>query len=270
LARHGGIPGANGPVYAAVVDGSGNLYIGGTFTLVGNTSANSIAKWDGSSWSALGPGLNGTNGPTAFGNPIVSALAVSGSDVYAGGFFNGAAANIAKWDGGNWSPLGSGMSGPPQYPYSSVAALAVIGGYLYAGGTFTNAGGSTANYIAKWDGTNWTTLGSGMNSQVQALAVQGSDLYAGGGFTTAGGKVSAYVAKAIINPPILAIEPDGFGGYFLRFEGVPGSAYRLQRTSSLTGPWDTSSPQTAPASAQLEFWDVFPPPDQGFYRSVGP
>ena len=27
----GGIPGANGDVYAAVVDGSGNLYIGGVF-----------------------------------------------------------------------------------------------------------------------------------------------------------------------------------------------------------------------------------------------
>ena len=31
----GGIPGADGEVYAAVVDGSGNLYIGGDFTVVG-------------------------------------------------------------------------------------------------------------------------------------------------------------------------------------------------------------------------------------------
>src|SRR6266851_1579154 len=31
----GGIPGANGPVDAAVVDSSGNLYIGGGFSLVG-------------------------------------------------------------------------------------------------------------------------------------------------------------------------------------------------------------------------------------------
>src|SRR6185295_6402196 len=47
----GGIPGANGAVRAAVVDGSGNLYIGGNFTIVGDVFANHIAKWNGSSWS---------------------------------------------------------------------------------------------------------------------------------------------------------------------------------------------------------------------------
>src|SRR5262249_31778547 len=51
----GGFPGANGSVNAAA-DGSGNLYICGNFTLVGNTPANLIAKWNGSSWSALGSG----------------------------------------------------------------------------------------------------------------------------------------------------------------------------------------------------------------------
>jgi len=87
----GGIPGANGEeVYAAVLDGSGNLYIGGNFTLVGDVLANNIAKWNGSSWSTLGSGMNNS----------VSALAVSGSDVFAGGYFTeagGSAANfIAK------------------------------------------------------------------------------------------------------------------------------------------------------------------------------
>jgi len=100
--------------------------------------------------------------------------------------------------------------------------------------------------------------------------VSGSDLYAGGGFTTAGGKVSAYVAKAIISPPVLAVEGDGGGGYFIRFSGVPGSDYRLQRAPSVTSPWSSSLPQTAPASGRLEFWDLFPPPGQGFYRTVQP
>jgi hypothetical protein len=73
----GGIPGANGDVRATVVDGSGNLYIGGYFTVVGETTANHIARWDGSSWSALGSGMN----------DVVAAMAVSGSDLYAGGVF---------------------------------------------------------------------------------------------------------------------------------------------------------------------------------------
>src|SRR3989454_7898981 len=62
------IPGVNGGVNAAVVDGSGNLYIGGYFSVVGDAFANSIAKWNGSSWTALGSGMD--NG--------VSALAGSG------------------------------------------------------------------------------------------------------------------------------------------------------------------------------------------------
>jgi hypothetical protein len=253
--------GDSSQVYALAVSGNA-LYVAGEFTTAGGTQATNIAKWDGSGWSALGLGVSGS----------VRALAVQGSDLYVGGDFTMAggvaATNIAKWDGSSWSALGSGASGLSQYPYPSVFALKVSGSDLYVGGYFTNAGGSAANCIAKWDGANWTTLGSGIKGQVQALAVQGSDLYVGGTFATAGGKASAYVARAIINPPILVIEPDGFGGYFLRFEGVPGSAYRLQRAPDLTGPWVTSSPQTAPATTQLEFWDVFPPPDQAFYRTV--
>src|SRR5207249_465509 len=94
----GNIPGADSGIYAAVADGSGNLYIGGQFMSVGGVSVNRIAKWDGSSWSALGSGVNSG----------VLALAVSGSDVYAGGAFttaingDGIAVTvnyIAKWDG---------------------------------------------------------------------------------------------------------------------------------------------------------------------------
>ena len=29
-------------------------------------------------------------------------------------------------------------------------------------------------------------------------------------------------------------------------------------------------PQTAPTSGLVEFWDLFPPPGQSFYRSVQP
>ena len=33
------------------------------------------------------------------------------------------------------------------------------------GGYFTTAGGVTANYIAKWNGSAWSALGSGMNGR---------------------------------------------------------------------------------------------------------
>jgi hypothetical protein len=67
------IPGTDGPVWAALVDGSGDLYIGGSFTVVGGIVANGVAKWDGTNWSALGSGVNG----------VVSSLAVSESNLYA-------------------------------------------------------------------------------------------------------------------------------------------------------------------------------------------
>ena len=50
-------------------------------------------------------------------------------------------------------------------------ALAVSGSDLYAGGYFTTAGGSAANYIAKWNGSSWSALGSGMEQAVVGLCV---------------------------------------------------------------------------------------------------
>src|SRR5207247_2034491 len=99
-------------------------------------------------------------------NIAVHALAVSGSDVYAGGAFTtagGSAANhIAKWDGSSWSPLGSGIGGG-SFPIS-VRALAVSGSDVYAGGYFTTAGGTAAKFIAKWNGSSWSGLGSGISA----------------------------------------------------------------------------------------------------------
>ena len=77
------------------------------------------------------------------------------------------------------------------------AAVVDASSNLYIGGDFIVAGGVVANRIAKWNGSNWSALNSGLGGaggdyglSVYALAVSGNDLYAGGNFTTAG-KVSA-------------------------------------------------------------------------------
>jgi trimeric autotransporter adhesin len=221
-AELGGGKGSWVEALAVYDDGSGAgpaLYAGGFFDTAGDVTVNSIAKWDGSTWSALGSGMSGFF-------PIVMALTVydpgpgsvpgrtdglglpgAGSALYVGGFFSGAggvsASRIARWDGAEWSAVGGGMNG-------DVVALTVLGpgsgggSALYAGGAFTTAGGVSANRIAKWDGAEWSALGGGMNSSVRALNVfddssgppgVGPSLYAGGAFTTAGGVDANRIAK---------------------------------------------------------------------------
>src|ERR1017187_5044964 len=91
----------------------------------------------------------------------------------------------------DWVSLGSGIGGGDLYG-PGVFALAVVGTNLYAGGDFTAAGGVPVNNIAKWDGSAWSALGSGMNSWVNALAASGTNLYVGGNFITAGGVTVNY------------------------------------------------------------------------------
>jgi hypothetical protein len=186
--------GVNGRVRAFALNGT-DLYVGGDFISVRGVAANHIAKWNGSAWSALGSGIVGYG--DANSAPWVLALAVSGTNLYVGGYFTnagGTSANrIAKWDGNAWSALGSGLDTSIYSRF--VAVLAVSGSDLYVGGAFTAAGGVPANYIAKWNGSTWSALGSGMDSWVYGLAVSGNDLYAGGSFTTAGGVSANYIAK---------------------------------------------------------------------------
>ena len=172
--------------FAVFDDGSGGaLYAGLSAT---SASPVLVVKWDGSTWS---------NVASALGVPdTVRALTVfddgSGAVLVAGGEFSqlgGIVSNgIARWDGAGWSTLGGGL----PYANPSVRTLAVhddgSGAALYAGGEFRDSGGALVETLVRWDGTQWTSLGSGsgMNAPVQALAVyddgSGPGLFVGGDF----------------------------------------------------------------------------------------
>jgi len=180
-------------VYALAFDSNGNLYVGGSFTTAGGVTANRIAKWDGTSWSALGSGVNDGD---------VSALAVDddSGNLYVGGSFTTADGDvtvnhIAKWDGTSWSALSSGVNGGDVYALAFDSS-----GNLYVGGSFTSAGGVTANRVAKWYGSVWSALESGVGVNdidiVRALLYDDSgNLYAGGGFTSAGSVSANRIAR---------------------------------------------------------------------------
>ncbi len=191
----GGIPGTDGVVLATTVDAEGNLYIGGNFLMVGDVEARRVAKWDGSRWSALGLG---------FGSPVftatfsqVTALAVAGTNLYAGGPLaraDGTGLDVARWDGTNWIAICSSL-GRPESGGTGISALAAMGNELFVGGRFSSVEGIPATNIAKWNGASWSAVGTGLNDSVRALAVIGSDLYAGGSFKNAGRVSANAVAK---------------------------------------------------------------------------
>ncbi|MDF2436721.1 MAG: hypothetical protein K0Q95_1097 [Bacteroidota bacterium] len=160
---------------------NGELYAGGIFSIAGGVPANNIAKWNGTSWSAVGGGINGP----------VSSLIIYNGELYVGGSFNAGSANpnqVVKWNGSAWIAVGTGMNG-------SVNALAVYGNALYAGGQFTMADGAPAAHIARWNGTSWDPLGAGIDNTVKTLCVYNNALYAGGLFTSAGGNPANNIAK---------------------------------------------------------------------------
>jgi hypothetical protein len=94
-----------------------------------------------------------------------------------------------------------------------------------------------ANGIAKWDGSAWSALGSGMNGYAYALAVSGTNLYAGGNFTSAGGVPANNIAKwdgsawsalgSGMNGYVYALAVSGTnlyaGGNFTSAGGVPAN-----------------------------------------------
>ena len=202
LGSNGAGDGAIGGGVDSLAMAGTDLYVGGQFdNAAGNAFADNIAMWDGTSWSALGSNPTHDDGAIAAPNPVendysVYALALIDGDLYVGGDFLVTAAtpradNIAMWDGTTWSAVGSNGSGGAALN-DVVSALAVSGTDLYVGGEFTDAAGAPrADRVAMWDGTSWSALGSNgagggaLNNRVYALAVSGIDVYAGGYFTDA-------------------------------------------------------------------------------------
>jgi hypothetical protein len=178
------------------------IFAAGDFSLAGETVVNGIARWDGESWSPLGEGIDelvvGRGG---------RALAVfddgSGPALYLGGDFASVdgvpAAAIAKWNGEEWAPAGSGLEffGDPGYVFALEVFDDGSGPALYAGGLFNLAGGVETTSIAKWKGQVWSGLDGGVFSPTNVPAVYalaaadassglGRGLFVGGFFSRAG------------------------------------------------------------------------------------
>ncbi len=234
--------GANTVVLALAADGGG-VYAGGGFTTMGGVSVNRLARWDGSQWHPMGAGVNS----------YVQTLVAKDGAVYAGGLFwlSGGlpVRRIAKWDGSQWQPLGEGVNDPSGWPV--VYSIAFVNDDLYIAGGFYYAGGRPANHIARWDGSQWHPLGSGLNGGgAVALTVSGGNLFVGGGFNQAGGIQANKIAmwgcrnltcrtpgwstlKAGMNDSVVALAANGAnvyaGGNFTTAGGLPSERFGIWR-----------------------------------------
>jgi hypothetical protein len=156
-----------------VVSDGVSLYAGGTFDEINGLSISRIARWDGTTWNAMGsnppyhPNLEVHNGAVYAGTSLdVSyfdgvawqSISVSqeGGDAmvsYGGDLVaSGGAKPLSSWDGSTWTPL-TGTNGGSLN--DQVAGFAVFEGNLIMAGFFTDVDGTPAQ-VAVWDGATLT------------------------------------------------------------------------------------------------------------------
>ncbi|MBK9317986.1 MAG: hypothetical protein IPM91_03530 [Bacteroidetes bacterium] len=70
-----------------------------------------------------------------------------------------------------------------------------INNRFYAGGYFNAIENIDASGIAMWDGTSWSSLGSGIEGAVFDIEIFNNELYVVGNFTSAGGIVVGNMAR---------------------------------------------------------------------------
>ncbi len=182
---------SNGKIYSVTAfdDGSGSgpsLVVGGQFSSIGGVAANNVARWNGTSWTAMGAGFNSVVADLA----VIHSPNGTSDTLYAGGFFTSSGGSslghIARWNGTTWSPLGSGVD-------AIVRDLLVVNDgtpspSVVAAGDFLIAGGVSAPKVARWDGATWSGYGTGPGQAGSVFAVAvcddgtigGPALYAGG------------------------------------------------------------------------------------------
>lgn len=237
-------PATNGQIRSVVPDGSGNYYVGGSFTQIGGINRAYIAKLNSSFQVITGwtPSLNGE----------VRSMILSGTTLYIGGAFtttNGVSRPYIS--ALNTSNPGSNKTWNSSLSYI-VHTLAFDGTSIYAGGEFTTVnGGTTRNRLAKFtaSGNLDASWNPNANSTVEQLIISGTNIIAGGSFTTIGGTTRNYLALlnntnggssnwATANSTVYALYSDGttcyVGGSFSQLTSKNGTSNSRSYLGAIT------------------------------------
>ena len=178
----------------------GELLIGGNFANVGGAPASNIARWNGTSWSALGAGIGGS------GSSVSTIARMANGEIAVGGWFSSAGGqpsnSLARWNGSAWSDMSNGLGSG-----ASINELGVTpAGDLVAGGYFSVGGDTVRGNLAIWNGSAWTKFAGGtgpVNQPVTSLAVGPTqELLVGGQFVVVDNTVSPYFARYSFGLPL--------------------------------------------------------------------
>lgn len=174
----------DGPVRVLLDDGMGGFYAGGDFGTCGGIPCNGVAHWDGTHWAALGNGFDSS----------VFCLALdSRGRLVAGGTFNRSGTTfvnkLAVWNGQSWESIGSGFINTWGYPRN----ICAVGNDLIIAGSFDKIGGQSIQGIARWDGSRFSPVSTGLNPEnkgglpfVTALQPYGRGFFLTGSFQLPG------------------------------------------------------------------------------------
>lgn len=184
-------------------------------------------------------------------------------DMYLVAAMDGSTVRGYAFNGTSWAPANIGGDGSwfgfPTGGLSNhlgsidITAIAASGNDVYVGGDFTAIGGNTnMARIARWDGSSWHEMGTGLSSTPSAIVIDDTDVYVGGAFVNAGGNAAAdYVARwdgtnwnPLKNGPggvVLAMALSGddlyVGGSFTNADGN-ANADRVARWDITDGTWN--------------------------------
>ncbi|MFA6438679.1 MAG: T9SS type A sorting domain-containing protein [Bacteriovoracaceae bacterium] len=152
---------------------NGKLYMGGAFTLAGNSKIKNLAVWDGTKWDSI----------TSIGGTVRTITFAPNGHMVIGGQFTSLTGNsafkyLAKWDGTQWDSLGEGAN-------KQVKKVKYLGNTLYASGDFSSIGGKSIHSMAQWNGTQWDTVSSAIFG-VNDFVFQGDTLFVSGTITGIG------------------------------------------------------------------------------------
>lgn len=180
----------------SIIKYNGKLYVGGSFSSLGNVKAFCIGTWDGSVWDSLSI--------QAFEGDYIAniwTMQVINNKLYVGGTFDSIegvpCVGITAWNDTSWTNLNFPIYNLDNF--EAVDAICEYNGSIYVGGTFYgNTATDSLHNILRYDSAGWHSVGAGIVGnavEVESMVVYQGELYVAGYFTKSEGDIGDYIQR---------------------------------------------------------------------------